>query len=336
MATTYRNPGPRGSTETYVEGEAPKRIAWGAVFAGALLALMVMMLINLLLLGFGAAAVDPAQEQDPLSGIGMGSAIGLIVSNLIALFVGGWVAGRLANKPNTTEGILHGLLTWSVLTVASFMLLTSVLGTVVGGVTSVVGRGLSLAGDGMAAVAPDAAQAVQEAIGGQGLSLGNIREEARQIMNQVDEDAQVQPGDLEQEAEQAAQSAQDTAGEIAQNPQQAGQEISQLIDELFSGETEDLAESAGRDDLVEVMVNRTDMSQAEAEQAVDNWIQVYQDAQQALSEAQEALAEAAQQAAEAISAAAFWTLIGLLIGAVVAAIGSWVGSPKSLHRARAA
>lgn len=335
MATSYRTAGHAAPAEPYVEAEAPKRVAWGAVFAGAILALMVMMLINLLLLGFGAATVNPAEEQNPLSGLGIGGIIGLIVSNLIALFVGGWVAGRLANKPRHTESVLHGLLTWSVLTIASFMLLSSVVGAMVGGITSVVGRGLSLASQGISAVAPDAAQAVQQAIGGQGIALSDIRQEVTQILDQVQDDEQVQQGEVQQQAEQAAQSAQNTAADIVQNPQQAGQEIQQLINQLFSGETADLAESASRADLVEALVNRTDMSQAEAEQAVNSWIQTYQDAQQALQQAQQQLQQAAQQAAEALSAAAFWTLIGLLIGAVVAAIGSWVGAPKSLHRARA-
>jgi hypothetical protein len=337
MATSYRTAGRASPDDHYLEAEAPKRVAWGAVFAGALLALMVMMLINLLLLGFGAAAVDPAQEQNPLSGLGMGSVIGLIVSNLIALFVGGWVAGRLANKPHSTESVLHGLLTWSVLTIVSFMLLTSVIGTMVGGVTSVVGRGLSLASQGIAAVAPDATQAVQQALGGQDLTLGDIRREASQLLNQIDDRNQVQQGQLEQQTQQATEQMQDTATDIAQNPQQAGQEIQQLINQLFSGEIQDLAESAERQDLVEALANRTDMSRSEAEQAVDNWIQTYQQAQQALQQAQQQLEQAAQQAAEALSAASFWTLIGLLIGAVVAAIGAWVGGPKAgHHRARVA
>ena len=57
-----------------------RRVSWGAVLAGTVVAIMVMLLINLLTLGIGLQSIDPATEAEPLAGIGTGTAIGVIVA----------------------------------------------------------------------------------------------------------------------------------------------------------------------------------------------------------------------------------------------------------------
>ncbi|MEX2536065.1 MAG: hypothetical protein WD273_10775 [Trueperaceae bacterium] len=301
------------------------RVSWGAVLAGTLVALMVIVLINLLVLGIGLDSINPASEGSPLEGVGTGLGIGVLIANLLALFVGGWVAGRAANRHRGFDGVLHGILTWGLVSLLSFWLLTSAVGQLVGGVTSAVGTGLSLVGQGVSAVAPDAAEAVEDALGGVDLSLEGIREEAQQLVSQDGEGAQG-----EEQADQAAGAAEEAAGDAAQDPQQSAGEISTLIGQLFS-EGQDVADSATREDLVTALTERTDMSQEEAEQTVDNWVQTYEDAQQALEEAQQTLEEAAQTATDAVSTAAFWAFVGLLLGAVVAAVGALTGRPKTVE-----
>ena len=87
-----------------------RRISWGAVLAGTVVAIMVMMLINLLTLGIGLQSINPASEAEPLAGLGTGTTIGVIIANVLALFFGGWVAGRVAGETRGLEGALHGLL----------------------------------------------------------------------------------------------------------------------------------------------------------------------------------------------------------------------------------
>ncbi|RZM28322.1 MAG: hypothetical protein EOO88_09375, partial [Pedobacter sp.] len=89
-----------------------KRISWSAIFAGVLVAIVTQMLLTLLGLGIGLGTVDPLEERNPVAGLGIGSAIWYIISSLLSLFVGGWVAGRLASAPRLFDGIIHGVLTW--------------------------------------------------------------------------------------------------------------------------------------------------------------------------------------------------------------------------------
>lgn len=88
-----------------------KRISWSAVFAGVLVAIVVQMLLTLLGLGIGLGTIDPLEERSPMAGLGTGSAIWYIISSLLSLFVGGWIAGRLASAPRLFDGVIHGVLT---------------------------------------------------------------------------------------------------------------------------------------------------------------------------------------------------------------------------------
>lgn len=102
--TTPRNPPPRPPISVVHEadpGPARSRISWGAVIAGTVMAIIVMLLLQLLMLWLGLTAIDPAEEARPFEGIGTAAAIGYLVSTAIALFVGGLVAGRSANRVET-------------------------------------------------------------------------------------------------------------------------------------------------------------------------------------------------------------------------------------------
>jgi hypothetical protein len=68
---------------------------------------------------------------------------------LIALYVGGWVAGRMAGIPRKVDGSLHGILTWSLATLFGIYLLTSAVGGLLGGAAGLLGRTLPSLAEGM-------------------------------------------------------------------------------------------------------------------------------------------------------------------------------------------
>ena len=322
--------------DDYREGRPVRRVSWGAVLAGTLIALMITLLINLLGLGLGFESINPATEADPLAGVGTGLGITVIIATILALFFGGWTAGRLAGNPRTTEGVLHGILVWGLVTLLSFWLLSTAVGRLVSGVTGAVGQGLSAIGGGVAAVAPDAAGAVEDALQAQGVSLESIRGEAQGLLSNAEGvDVVEGEGSVQETAGEAAQNVESTAQAIAQNPQAASGEINELIDQL-SASGESLADSANRQDLVEALAANTNLSQAEAENTVDGWISTLQDADVNLQGAQQELELAAQNASDAVGRAALWSLVGLLIGALIAGIGGAVGSPSNPKQARRA
>jgi hypothetical protein len=131
--------------EGYRGPVAIRRISWGAIFAGVVVALVVQMVFSLLGMGIGLGAINP-METNPLQGLGTGALIWWIATMLISLFTGGYVAGRLAGMPRNEEGMLHGILTWSVFTLFSFFLLTTAVGGIFNIVGNTVSKSLSVAG----------------------------------------------------------------------------------------------------------------------------------------------------------------------------------------------
>jgi hypothetical protein len=310
---------------------ALKRISWGAILAGAVLALVLQLALSLLGLGIGLGTIDPLTEQNPVAGIGIGAAIWWVVSMLVSLYLGATVASRLAGMPRPTDGMLHGLLTWSVVTLLTFYLLTTAVGRIIGGVTGVAGRALSGVGSAVSAVAPGAGEAIKGELKEQGIDLNDLKKEARLLLRQTGK-AELSPENLERQAKSAGREAKDKAGESAAAPQMADDNLDELIDRL-GDQAKGIGNAADRDAAVNVVMKRTGKSRAESEQIVDNWIATAKQAQAKLAEAKvkaEAVArEAGDKAAAALSKAALLAALGLGLGAAAAAFGGRRAVPHS-------
>jgi hypothetical protein len=126
-----------------------RRLRWGAIFAGALIMLVIMMLLSLLGIGIGFGSLDIMEEPDPAKGLGTGALIYWVISNIIAVFAGGFVAGKLMSTNFKGSGYYHGILAWSVYTLISFFVLTTAVGAIFSGVGKVVTKSVSGIGSGI-------------------------------------------------------------------------------------------------------------------------------------------------------------------------------------------
>lgn len=327
-----------------------KRISWSAVFAGVLVAIVTQMLLTLLGLGIGLGTIDPVEESNPVAGLGIGSAIWYIVSSLLSLFVGGWVAGRLAGAPRLFDGAIHGVLTWSLVTLLTVYFLTTAIGSLIGGAGRLVGGIVRTAGSAAAAAGPGLGNMVQDQLQANGidvknLDLGDLKDQINTMLRQTGDPA-LSPKTLERKANQAADQAGDAADRAASNPQAADDVASGLFNRLFK-QGQSTINQVDREDAVNVVMKRTGKSRAEAEQTVDNWISTYKQAsvkvQQVSKEAQIQARHAADDAASAASKAAIYGFFGLLIGVVAAGYGAKMGTDskdtddhlaRSVHKAR--
>lgn len=311
---------------------AVKRISWAAVFAGLTVALGVQLILSLLGIGIGATTIDPLTEQNPMSGIGLGTGIWFMITSLIALFAGGWVAGRMAGIPRNLDSVLHGFLTWGLVTLLTFYLLTTTVGSLISGAAGVLGKTLSAVGQGVAAVAPEAASALGSEMQQRGIDWGTIKQEARALLQQTGK-PQLQPQNIQNQAADAAQDMRKSAGDAAQNPQAAETELNNAITRLFN-RAEGAVNAADREALINVLVARTNMSRAEATQTVDRWEQTYQQAraqyEQTKAQVEQKTRETADAAAKGLAKAALWTFVIMLLSAGAAALGGYIGTPRDL------
>jgi hypothetical protein len=115
-------------------------MSWGAVLAGVAIVLFIQLLLSLLGAGIGLATVNPATGAGPsLETLRTNAGIFGAVSAVVATFLGAWAAGRLAGIPSRTDGMLHGVVTWSVATLLVAYLLTTTLASLAGSTLGMLG-----------------------------------------------------------------------------------------------------------------------------------------------------------------------------------------------------
>ncbi|CAH1000493.1 hypothetical protein LEM8419_01646 [Neolewinella maritima] len=310
------------------EYAAFNRVRWGAIIAGALIAIAVSFSLNLLGVGIGFSTINPTTETSPFAGIGTGAIIWYVVSSLIALFTGGYVAGRLAGFPKETTAGLHGVLTWALFTLLSLYLLNTAVGRVFNVVGSTISTVASTTGQAVGAAVPDdLAQQIQARIQQSDISLQDIRREAFELLEDTGKPA-LDPDNLQQDAQQAANAVERNANQAANNPNAAGREINDIIDRI-STSGGDVIEAADKDALVNVLVARTDQSEAEARRTVDAWSQQYQEAKASVKEGLDQLGETATEVggdvADTLATVSILGFLALLAGAGAGFFGGVLG-----------
>lgn len=99
------------------------RLSWGPIVAGVILSMIVYLIMSVLGAAVGASLLAPMTKPNPLEGFGFGSGVWMIVTTVLAVFVGSYFAGRCA----PVLGWLHGLLSWAVMTLFVVYGMTSLL-----------------------------------------------------------------------------------------------------------------------------------------------------------------------------------------------------------------
>ncbi|MGL4550123.1 MAG: hypothetical protein ACRC33_02955 [Gemmataceae bacterium] len=131
MATTTnpKTSGMQQSQEIGVEDVFPvrSRISWGAIVAGAVVALSCYFV--LILLGTAIGVTTAATTDTPVTDRGVayyatGAVIWATLAMLVSLYAGGCVAGQLSVGETRNEAIVYGVVVWGTV-VAMQMLLMS-------------------------------------------------------------------------------------------------------------------------------------------------------------------------------------------------------------------
>lgn len=273
-----------------------KSISWRAIFAGTLAVLSILLILNLIGLWIGLGVINPTEEANPMSGVGVGSVIWWVLSNLIALFAGGFVAARAGVSFTNISGVLQGIMTWALYTVISAWLLTTLAGNIISGVGSAVGGVLSTTGE---TVGDRIGSIIDDQVEELDVTLKEAKQEFYQLLDDADREELQEEFNIE---------------EIFRNP-------INLLENTF--------EAVDREALVNILVERTDMTESEAQQAVDELLAEYEnlreEAEMLAEEAEETAREQGEEAADAISSASIYLAIALILGVIAAAFGGLMG-----------
>jgi hypothetical protein len=149
------------------------RVSWSAILVGVVLALVVQLILSMLGMGIGAAALDPGTSDNPSAqGFSITAALWWAVSGIIASAVGGYAAGRVSGAPKESTAAWHGLASWAATTLVIFYLATTTATTILGGAFSTLGSALG----GAASTAGTVAQSVGSAAAGSDTSFAAIQD----------------------------------------------------------------------------------------------------------------------------------------------------------------
>jgi hypothetical protein len=268
-------------------------VCWRAVFAGAVAAAALSILLAILGAGFGLAIVSPWSANGVDAGtFGVTAILWLSLTQIIASGLGGFLSGRLRSRAPGVDAdevyfrdTAHGFLTWSIALLVSATLFASTLGALVNGS---VQAGAKLGG---AVVASAGA-----------LSAGAIANDTDSYYI----DSLFRKSSTAHANNDPLSAAHfGTAGEVRR---------------IFTKSLSD--KSLAPNDLSylgTVVAERTGLSQAEAETRVK---QTYQ----AMESSKTAVKEAADKARKASAYITLWAFIALLIGAFTASLAAtWGG-----------
>ncbi len=332
-STTTRVP---SATAVDVVGAAPpRRVSWGAIFAGGLVALALQLLLNLLGAGVGLATLEPGGDA-PGSGLAIGAIIWWALSGFAALFVGGAVAGRLAGSATHTDGALHGVAVWALSTVLAIYLVASSFGALVSTTLGAVGQGLSQAASVASSNLPSLESEIDRRIAIDGETWQEVETELREMLRQTGKE-ELQPENIESSVEGAVATTRRNAEDAAARPGQMDHELRSTIRRVtrVGG---DLVNAADEEAAVNLLVARTDMTQTEAQATIDRWQAQFDDASERLQalveDAKSAGMEVVDETGDAAAGMAFQAFFVLLIGAVAAGIGGATGAPEDRIAAR--
>jgi transposase len=316
------------------------RASWGAVLAGSLAAIALLALLSLLGLAIGLGTIDPAQESAPLRGLGTGTVVWLIVTGIIALFIGGFVSGRLAGQPQTLTSALHGLVTWSVTTILLIYLAGTTAGAIATGAAGVVRQAASLAGTAatqVGSVTGNAMQAVVQAMPGalpqqaqQALERWNVttRTGRRELVDLLN-----RSGITQREAQAAAQATRALATDLVTSPGDAGEDIRNYADKLFGGQDAVISPEERRQ-VINTIQQRTGLSDQEIQRTlsrIENSVEAARtELVNAAQDFQRAAVQAAETTADTLSTASWTAFFALLLGLAAALVGAVIGTAERL------
>jgi hypothetical protein len=272
-------------------GRNRSRISWGAVFAGAVVAVATTLLLSLLGAAIGAGLIHPlAANSTDVAHYGTGAAIWQIINLAISMAFGGYVAARLSGTHSHLDGELHGLTMWGLAVLFGSVLLaqavTGLVGTVAQGAGSVVSRLVGETGSGAGAVSGLLPQETnpQAVIDRLRLSLGS------------------------------------SGDPTTMNHEQIGAEIAGIVrSSLVNGSVSE----ADRSRLVALVAAQSGVTRDEAAHRVTR---MEDDIKARLAQVEQRARVAADEVAGNAATAARALFTALVVGLLAALVGAWIGT----------
>ncbi len=308
-------------------------VSWRGIFAGVITAIAVGIVLSLLGIALGFKVVNPMTSH-PLAGVGITMGIWTLVSGIVSLAAGGFVAGLFSGH----RGAVHGFLVWAAVLIVGVFSTSIAAGTLVqglGGMLSGAGSVASSVAEGVGEVTKHGISMVQKNNEGSRESpriLSILRDTGiRELqpaffMGQLSEIRRDLAGSLRQ---MTAENYENVIRDFLERQKQRLNTLQSVkIDRdaairALMKERNISAEQAARllDEALDLYAYRVDQITS----AVDQAEQQMQEVKQYIRQAREEARRLAEEAADAAAKSALMAAVALILGAVAGILGGICG-----------
>ncbi len=274
-------------------GRSVRRASWGAIFAGMFVTVIFQTMFTLLGIAVGINSMQPFYS----SGLTIGGGIWLMVSWLVSMWVGACVAGRLSGGPRLADGMIHGMVAWSLAAFTILVLMATLGGPLLGGTASLLQGGTSQTSAFNNQAAPNAVTVLQE-------ELASLQPNSGALLPPTGKTGgKPVPGDLT---------------EMALHDPQLANDLAQM--EAHGG----ASKAPGfRDHAIARLASNHQVGHSTASALVNQWDQTFQTSH---SQAASGKAIPTVPTPHGVYAEALWGFVALILGLAVAAWGGWTGT----------
>lgn len=287
----------RGGAGTVVVASTRRgEVNWAAIFVGWILSFGIAWILYLLGSAIGLTAVG-VTEENIATGLAWSTAIWIILTWGVSMYLGGYFAGRLSGNRAQPTGSVHGVAVWALATVLGLILATmTTVNVLQAGQSMIPGASVGQAFGG----------AAQDSAAEQ--ATGALQAQIKQALSEaVARTAQNVPVDQQIVNQQEVRRAIDQLSPAT---------LAMIAGQLMRGNT-DAAENT--------LVVNTPLSRTEVNQII-------QGMSATVAQTQQRAEQAADQMAK-YTAAALWTLfVSSVLGLAMAAWGGWMGGRRAALR----
>lgn len=266
--------------------QAGKSLSWGAILAGVMTFFSLFILLSFIGSAIGFGTVTPTSDK-PFEHVGAGLITWTILTFLLSFLGAGFVSGATAKK----SGYIHGFLTWA----ASFLLLIVVLTfATVGALSnlgSLFGNAVADVGDGITEVVQISASGVTDLATNLGdeIDTDNLSQAVKGGLKETDI-PELQPDYLKKELNKSTDYLKKAGKQMVTEPENSDQAIDNLSKNLENQVT-DMKEALDKEAVARSVAKNTDLTEAEAKEAVSNIMTEYDKASSQASKKIEELKE---------------------------------------------
>jgi len=311
------------ATTAVVESHSHATLRWSAIIGGWMVATGIASLMYVAGLAIGFSAFDPYNAAATAKGIGTGTAMWMVLTWAVSLFLGGMFASWFDGRADQTVGSLHGVAVWGLSMAASGLLLAIGLTQFIQGGAAILKGGAMVGASAAGMYAPPSrgmAGPMDDAI--IGLQAKVTQRVAQTNARSAPGAALVVPAPVAPAPAAGAAipasppAAQASAADVRRAADQLDrQTMAAVATALMKGNTENAKA---------LLATNTSMSQADIDQTLQDL--------SAQVDKYKADVQASADAAARYTATAMWIIFfSSLIALVAAAIGGWLGAGH-IHR----